>query len=136
MGTSFIYALLDGRDSLHVPALSWYREQHDELVTTPLVLAEADHLAVTRAGAGAARAFRRDVAAGAYGVDWWPAAAAEAVRIAERHEDSGLGLTDASLVALAGRARTTVIATFDERDFRVVRPLAGAPAFTLVPVDA
>jgi predicted nucleic acid-binding protein len=134
--TSFIYALLDARDACHPDAVEWYLGEDHELVTTPLVLAETDHLAGTRAGDAAVRAFRRDVAASAYAVEWWSSAAAEAVSIADRYADSGVGLTDASLVALAGRVGSTTVATFDERHFRALRPLAGAPAFTLVPADA
>ena len=134
--TSLIYAILDGRDAQHERALSWYENVDEELVTTPLVLAEADHLAVRRAGGRAARAFRADVVAGVYGVEWWPAAAAEAAEIADRYADLGVSLTDASLVALANRVESTAIATFDERHFRALRPLGVAEAFTLLPMDA
>lgn len=134
--TSLIYALLDGRDAQHERAVDWYERVDDDLVTTPLVLAEADHLAVHRAGARAAEAFRRDVAAGAYGIEWWPAAAAEAAQIATRYAGLGVSLTDASLVALAHRVESTRIATFDERHFRALRPLGGGDAFTLLPADA
>jgi len=134
--TSLIYALLDGRDGYHEAAASWYRSSSEELVTTPLVLAEADHLAVHRAGARAARAFRADVAAGAYGVEWWPAAAEEAAGIADRYASAGVSLTDASLVVLAHRLETSAIATFDERHFRVLRPLGQDRSFLLLPADA
>jgi hypothetical protein len=50
-------------------ALEWYERLDAELVTTPLVLAEADHLAATRGGPRAVRAFRDDVRAGAYLVE-------------------------------------------------------------------
>lgn len=134
--TSFIYALLDARDERHGDAVGWYGDQQDELATTPLVLAEMDHLAMTRAGDVATRAFRRDIRNGAYAVEWWASAAAESARIADRYADSGLGMSDASLVALAARVETSVIATFDERHFRAVRPVTGAKAFTVVPADA
>ena len=39
-------------------------------------------------------------------------------------------------MALAARFETNRVATFDERHFRAVEPLAGAGAFTLLPVDA
>jgi len=107
----------------------------EELATTPLALAEADHLAATRGGPAAARAFRKDVAGGAYLIEWWDGAPAESVEIALRYEDLDLGLTDASLVALAARLETTRIATFDERHFRAVRPARGGH-FVLLPVDA
>jgi predicted nucleic acid-binding protein len=134
--TSLIYALLDRRDAHHDEAVRWYERTTDELVTTPLVLAEADHLATRRAGARAAAAFRRDVATGAYAVEWWPTAASDAVGIADRYADLGISLTDASLVVLADRIRTSAIATFDERHFRALRPLGRDKAFALLPTDA
>jgi predicted nucleic acid-binding protein len=134
--TSVIYALLDRRDRLHRQAASWYRGVDEDVATTPLVLAEVDHLAMTRAGAKASRAFRQDVRAGAYVIEWWPEAADVSAKIAERYRDAALGLTDASLVALAARIGTTRLASFDERHFRAVRPLSGAAAFVLLPADA
>jgi len=135
LDTSVIYALLDAADHLHRQARDWYGGLDDELVTTPLVLAEADHLAVTRGGVHAVRAFRDDVRAGAYGVDWWPSAPRESADVADRYGSLGIGLTDASLVALAARVGTTDIATFDERHFRAVIPLAAGDAFRLLPLD-
>jgi predicted nucleic acid-binding protein len=134
--TSVIYALLDGRDGLHRRAASWYRGVDEDVATTPLVLAEVDHLAMTRAGAKATRAFRSDVRAGAYAVEWWDDAADQSATIADRYQDAELGMTDASLVALAERIGTTRVATFDERHFRAVRPLSGVDAFVLLPIDS
>ena len=133
--SSFVYALLDSRDSHHRTATAWYGNVDDELATSPLVLSEVDHLAA-RVGVTALTAFRRDVLDDVYFVDWWPGAPRTIVDIADRYLDLGLDLTDASLVAVAGRAETTLIATFDERHFRAVRPLTGEPAFTLLPADA
>ena len=136
LDTSVIYALLDAADSRHRQALAWYDALGEELVTTPLVLAEADHLATTRGGDRAVRAFRVDVSAGAYLVEWWPTAAREFAELADRYGDLGIGLTDASLVVLAARVGTVDVATFDERHFRAVRPLGVADAFRLLPLDA
>lgn len=135
LDTSVIYALLDVADRRHRQALEWYEALDEELVTTPLVLAEADHLAATRGGLRAVSAFRADVRAGAYLVDWWPTAARDAAEVADRYADLGIGLADASLVVLAARIESTDIATFDERHFRAVRPLVGAEAFRLLPLD-
>lgn len=134
LDTSVIYALLDGGDRRHQEALAWYERVDDELATTPLILAEADHLASSR-GRGAARASRNDVRAGAYRVDWWASAARESADIADRYASLGLGLADASLVALAARLDTLDIATFDERHFRTVRPVGRGDAFRLLPLD-
>jgi predicted nucleic acid-binding protein len=135
LDTSVIYALLDGADQRHRQAVDWYGLLDEELVTTPLVLAEADHLAMTRAGRWAARGFRADVRGGAYLVEWWATAAREAVEVADRYEDLSLGLTDASLIVLAARVGTADIATFDERHFRATVPLRAAEAFRLLPID-
>lgn len=135
LDSSLLYALLDGRDEHHHEALGWYERATDQLVTTPLVLAELDYFAI-RGGGDAARVLYDDVRSGAYDVEWWDSAAHESAEIAAQYADLGFGLTDASLVALAARLETTTIATFDERHFRAVRPLRGAGAFTLLPRDA
>ena len=136
LDTSVIYALLDRRERGHQAASAWYAECSDELVTTPLVLAEADYLAESRLGAAFSAAIRGDIAAGAYAVEWWPGCIAETIELADRYAERALGLTDASLIALAAHVETTRIATFDERHFRQVRPLRGGDAFTLLPLDA
>lgn len=133
--TSVIYALLDAADSNHGQAARWYETVDEEIATTPLVVAEVDHLA-PRAGVRARRAFLRDLNSGAYSIEWWPAAAGVSGLVAMTYEDAGVSLTDASLVALAARHRTTRVATFDERHFRSMRPHYGGAAFTLLPADA
>ena len=133
--TSVIYALLDASDQRHRVAREWYARTDDDLSTTPLVLAEADHLASTRGGPQAVMALRADIRAGAYIIDWWTAAASEAADVADRYSDLGVGLTDASLVVLAARVGTVDVATFDERHFRAIVPLSGGAAFRLLPLD-
>lgn len=134
--TSVIYALLDRRDSNHERAAAWYLATRPALATTPLVLAEVDHLAGTRAGSVAQEAWRQDLANGVYDVLWWPGAAAAAVEVAARYADLEVGLTDASLVTVAARVETSNIATFDERHFRAMAPLSGGGSFRLLPQDA
>ncbi len=137
LDTSFVFALLDENDSHHRQATAWYvNEKTESFTTTPLVLAEIDHLLNKRAGPVVVKAFHADVRAGSLGVEWWPKLELEAAEIAERYATLGLGLTDASLVALAGRLETNRIATFDERHFRAVEPLNGDSTFTLLPADA
>ena len=133
---SVAYALLDGRDARHEAARSWYDQPHRDLLTTPLVLAEVDHLAGARLGRAARSSFLSDIDSGGYYVAWWHTAAAESARIAQRYLDLGISLTDASLVALAARLETTSVATFDERHFRAMQPLTGEAAFTLLPTDS
>ncbi len=133
LDTSVILALFDARDSGHHAAKEWFEERQPRFSTTPLVLAEADHLVLHRGGQSARAALLANVASGAFQALWWDEAGTESVSVAEAYPD--VGLTDASLVALAGRLGTTQIATFDERHFRAMTPLQGGGHFTLLPMD-
>ncbi|MFI5005277.1 MAG: type II toxin-antitoxin system VapC family toxin [Solirubrobacterales bacterium] len=132
---SAIFALLDRADERHEITRAWFARTRPALVTVPLVLAEVDFLAGSRGGQGMRTAFRRDVIAGAYRVNWWNDAAVQAAEIAQQYADLGVSLADTSLVALAARMQTTEIATFDERHFRAMRPLWGGDAFRLLPLE-
>lgn len=129
-------AFLDRGDANHELVSAWMRAQEDELVTTPLVITELDHLVAHKGGRKATSVLYEDVERGAYLVEWWPSAIHETVAVAKRYESIALGLTDASLVVLAAYLQTTTIATLDERHFRALKPLSGADAFTLLPADA
>jgi hypothetical protein len=133
--TSVIVAYMNASDAQHDRVAGWLDAVDDDLATTPLIVAEVDYLADVRGGAAALRAFRSDLVAGAYVVDWWPDAIRSSVGVAERYADIRLGLADASLVALADRLGSREIATLDERHFRVVRPLGDDTAFHLLPAD-
>lgn len=134
--TSVVVAYMNAADDHHATVAGWLDSADDDLATTPLIVAEVDHLVGVRGGPTARRALHRDLAAGAYLVEWWPGAIASMVKIAERYADTGLGLADASLVSLAERLGTIDVATLDERHFRAVRPLIGGKAFRLLPADA
>jgi|SRR5271163_2436525 len=82
---------------------------------------------------------------GVIGDGWWVAGGRLAGDEEDEHlhrvrcrrgADNGLGLADASLVALARRLDTIDIATRGERHFRAVRPLAAGKAFRLRPTHA
>ena len=130
LDTGVIVALYDVSDQHHAQARAWYDAFDDDLVTTPLALAEMDHLA---SRAGARDALWSDLERGAFGVRWWADAMLETIAIAREHP--AIGLTDASLVALAGRLRTNRIATLDHRHFRALIVPDGQP-FTVLPADA
>lgn len=135
LDTSIIVAYMNASDDHHNEVASWLEETDDDLVTTPLIIAETDHLVGSRGGSAARGAFHGDLAAGAYLVEWWRGAMTSTVEVAERYDDIGLGLADASLVALAERLGTADIGTLDERHFRTVRPLAAGEAFRILPAD-
>ncbi len=128
--TSVVVALMDADDPGHEAAADWVAVVDDELVTTPLALAEMDDFARRE---GAADALRRDLQRGAYTVRWWADALDETLAIAKRRPE--LELVDASLVALAGRLRTDRIATFDHERFRALSTPGGKP-YVILPADA
>jgi predicted nucleic acid-binding protein len=137
LDTSVVLALMDHDDRNHELVRRWMEDMRDGLCTTPLVLAELDYLAPKQGGPVAARALRASFESGAYAVEWWRLALPETIEIARQYESIYLGLTDASLIALAAHLETTRIATLDERHFRAVRPASGdAERFTLLPADA
>jgi predicted nucleic acid-binding protein len=136
LDTSVALAFMDRRDANHKRVRNWMQRNEEELSSTPLIVAELDHLAFRQGGASAARALRQDLDSGAYLIEWWPTAIHETIAVAERHESMELGLADASLVVLAARLQTIEIATLDERHFRALRPLSGGKAFRLLPADA
>jgi predicted nucleic acid-binding protein len=136
LDTSVVYAVLDGTDRHHQAASRWYRQEASPFTTTPLVLVELDYLINARATPAVLAAFHEEIRAGSLGVEWWSGLEKQAADVADRHAEIGLGLVDASLVALAGALETNRIASFDERHFRAVEPLAGGDSFVLLPADA
>lgn len=136
LDSSVVLALVDQGDDDHERVWKWIEDVPDELCTTPLVLAELDHMVPIKGGSVAVQALREDFRDGAYTVEWWRSALFETIEIASQYESIDLGLTDASLIALAAHLDTTSIATLDERHFRAVQPLAGSAAsFTILPAD-
>ena len=131
--TSFFFAVYAERDKNHEAATAWYSQFDHDLVTTPVIAAEMDHL-LRRREAQVERLVAANLATRALEVDWWDGAVDSCWTIVDARPD--IGLADASLVALAAHRRTTRIATFDERHFRTLTPLTGESAFTLLPADA
>lgn len=134
--TSVVVAFMNAADDSHPAVAAWLDGLDDDLMTTPLIVAEVDHLVWARGGRAAQLALHQDLVAGAYLLEWWPGAIATMVEVAERYGDTGLGLADASLVALAERLDTVDVATLDELHFRALRPLTGGTSFRLLPADA
>ena len=94
-----------------------------------------DHLLARRGGHSARRPFLEDLGAGRYVVECLrPEDYRVVAELEARYADLSPGLADLAVVLLAYRLRTRRIATFDERHFRVMRPLDGG-AFTLLPAD-
>jgi len=106
------------------------------LALSPFVLAELDYLMASRSGVAAGLTVLEDVANGIYRVaEVAQRDVAQAAEVVTRYKDLNIGLADASIVVLAARYNTTRVLTFDQRHFRVMKPLHAA-SFTLLPADA
>lgn len=131
LDTALVVALYDRDDRRHAEARDWILEADEDLVTTPLTISEMDHLVTRDGGTAATERLWHDLDSGAFAVRWWADALAETIAIARRHPF--LGLVDASLVALAGRLRTSRIATYDDHFRSVTTP--DGEAFVVLPAD-
>jgi uncharacterized protein len=134
--TSGLVAAYSTTDSRSRQVTDLLSTEPGQLVLSPFVLAELDHLIQTRASVRHELKVLADVANGVYSLaelDRFDVAQAAAV--IDRHRTMKISLTDASLVVLAAKYGTTRILTFDERHFRAIRPLTSA-AFTILPADS
>jgi hypothetical protein len=129
--TGILYALADADDGWHARARKWAAQVREVLLVPVTVLPEAAYLIRARLGASAELAFIRSVAAGELAV--------ESVTVSDLDRSAALmnlyediGFVDATVIAIAERARIGTIATTDRRHFSAVRPRHVA-AFTLVP---
>ena len=127
----FVLAVARGRHPRHREAVALVETLDEDLVTSPLAVADIDRAVAEAAGADAQQAVWRDFERGAYAVRWWADALKETLAIARRHPD--VGLTNASLVAVAHRVNTRRIATFDDQ-FRTLTTPDGE-AFVVLPDD-
>ena len=132
LDTSAVLALYDAGEPDHDAVAALVATLDEDLVATPLAVAEMDVLMLDRGGETAREALWRDLGSGAFMVRWWADAMGETLGIARAHPS--LGLVDASLVALAARVRTQRIATLDET-FRTITMPDGQP-FVMLPDDA
>ena len=125
--TGAIVALIDRDDRHHAALRRAFEADPDAWVLPWAVLPEVDPIVASRLGPGVARAFRADVASGAYSVEWDGGAdLARALDLDARFADLSPGLVDAVVMAMAERLGAHAIATLDLRDFAAVA-LAGNP---------
>jgi predicted nucleic acid-binding protein len=127
----FVIAVARGRHPRHRDAVSLVETLDEDLVTSPLAVADIDRAIAEAVGADAQQAVWRDFERGAYAVRWWADALKETLAIASRHPD--VGLATASLVAVAHRVNTRRIATFNDQ-FRTLTTPDGEP-FAVLPAD-
>ena len=131
--TGAMIALVDADDRHHDVLREVYASDPDAWVLPWAILAEVDYLLAEHVGGRADTAFRADLAAGAYAVEWGDEAdLARAHELCTRHRSLRLGLVDGVVISVAERLGAAGIATLDLRHFGVV-PIRGKPA--LLPRD-
>lgn len=121
--TGVLYAGAD-RDDRHHRACAELLATHPGPLLVPVpVIVESAWLIEARLGPGPEAAFLRSLSAvGLSRVDLVQADWDRVVELIETYHDLGLGLVDASVIAVAERLGITEIATLDRRHFTVVRP--------------
>lgn len=130
-----LYVQANRADPLHDAVVRTIDAEPGALITSEAAAQEADYLIGSRLGLDAELAFLTDLASGAFEVACLDLAArAEVERVARRYRDLRLGLADATLVVLAGRYRTTRVASVNLHHLRAVEPLHG-DFLTILPVD-
>jgi len=130
-----VYGLYDRRDRSHARLRAAIEKARDVIVLPTPTLGEIDYLLRMRLGNTALLRFMADIQEGAFIVE--SVTLADLRRCAgliEKCCDLDLGLSDASVVAVAERLGTDQILTVDQRDFRVIRSVRGRP-FHLLPAD-
>ncbi len=136
LDTGPLLAAIDASDPDHRACAGLLTDGSEDLVVPTLVLAELDYWCARRLGSGVWLTFLDDVIAGAFRVEPPTAADLERCRtLQDEYADLGLGVVDASVIALAERYGERKVATLDHRHFSVVRP-RHVPAFELRPARA
>jgi predicted nucleic acid-binding protein len=131
--TSFLLAFLDSDEPANPAVARAVETAEGPFVLSPYVVAEIDYLVLSRLGVDAELALLRQLGGGEWDLATFTAIDfAAAADIVEKYRDQSIGITDASLVALADRLKTRTIATLDRRHFTVLRNRAGQP-FRLIP---
>ena len=133
LDTGPLLAALDAGDPDHEPCARLLTDAREDLVVPALVLAEVDYWCHRRLGTDVWLAFLDDVLEGAYRVE--PPTGSDLSRCRElqsRYASLAIGVTDASVIALAERLAERKVATLDHRHFAAVRP-AHIDALNLVP---
>lgn len=133
--TSALLAFVDRDTEEHGDVRSFIDDNSERLIVSPLVLAEIDYMIATRLGVDAEIEFLEDVSVGRYQLaSFTDNDMATALGLVRQYKDLDIGVTDASIAAIAARHRTTSILTLDQH-FRAIRPLNGDEAFTILPAD-
>jgi predicted nucleic acid-binding protein len=128
-----IYALYDADDAYHGAVRKVVLTERDTIHVPVACLAEIDFLLRTRLGLQAELDFLEALSTGRFPLE--PLERTDIERcsvLLERYRKLDIGLSDASVVAVAERLGTRRILTVDRRDFEVLRAHDGT-RFTILP---
>lgn len=120
--TGIFVAAADADEPRHADCARVLVEHRGRLVTTAPVVAETAWLIEDRLGPLAEAKFVNMVVNDVRVADLAQRDYRRCEELIRTYADMGLGLVDASIVALAERLTITTVATLNHRDFRVVRP--------------
>lgn len=124
--TSGLLCLLDEGEPEHDRARLCVEAERGPLVTVDFVLAETDYLILKRLGRDAERAFLAQLLDGAILREVVTNGDLErAASVIERYSDQGIGLTDATVMAIAERLDSLRVLTLDRRHFAAFRDRRG-----------
>lgn len=130
--TGVFVSAADGDEPRHGECSGVLTSRRGQLLTTAPVVAETAWLIEDRLGPAAEACYLTMVINDLRVVDLTTVDYRRCIELIHNYADMGLGLVDASVVAVAERLTVTTVATLNHRDFRVVRP-AHCDAFELVP---
>ena len=123
LDTGPLLAALDAADPDHAACAALLVDATEDLVVPALVLAELDYWCARRLSVDAWLLFLDDVLAGVYRIE--PPSDHDLRRARElqaTYRDLGLGVVDATVIALTERVGEPKVATLDHRHFATVRP--------------
>lgn len=131
--TGPLLAALDAADPDHESCERLIANASEDLVVPGLVLAELDYWCRQRLSVDAWLIFLEDLLLGAYRAEHpTDADLRRSIELERTYADLGLGVVDASIIALAERTGERKLATLDRRHLGTVRP-KHVDAFELLP---
>ncbi|MEX0972069.1 MAG: PIN domain-containing protein [Solirubrobacterales bacterium] len=123
--TGPLVSALDKSDPAHQMASTALRRLRRMGVVPSPVMIEVDHLARNRLGGDAARRFLKTVVGGSHEIAYMTSGLMRrAVEVDRKYASLGIGLVDASVMAIAERHSLPIL-TFDFRDFRATESADG-----------
>ncbi len=123
LDTGPLLAALDAADPDHQSCAQLIADATEDLVVPGLVLAELDYWCRRRLSVDVWLIFLEDLLLGAYRAEHpTDDDLRRSIELERTYADLGLGVVDASIVALAERTGESKLVTLDRRHFGTVRP--------------